>query len=167
MKYVTIVNNQEFEIEIGSDGTLTVNGEPRNVDFLSLGPALYSVITDNHSLEVVVDGDNGQYQVLMLGHLYEAQVLDERALMMAQRRGTLSTGSGDVHSPMPGLIVDVIVDAGDLIEPGQTVVILESMKMQNELKSPIAGTVESVHCSAGQTVDKNALLVVIKTENDT
>lgn len=162
MKYVTTVHNQEFEIEIGSDGEVTVNGEPRNVNFLNLGPALYSVITDNHSLEVVIDGDSGQYQVLMLGHLYEAQVLDERAMMMAQRRGALSTGSGEVHSPMPGLIVKVPVEAGELVEPGQTVIILESMKMQNELKSPIGGTVESVHCTAGQTVDKNALLVVIK-----
>ena len=162
MKYVTIVNNQEFEIEIGNDGTVTVNGEPRNVDFLSLGPALYSVITDNHSLEVVIDGASGQYEVLMLGHLYEAQVLDERALMMAQRRGTLSSGSGEVHSPMPGLIVDVTVEVGELVAPGQTVVILESMKMQNELKSPIDGVVESIHCSAGQTVNKSALLIVIK-----
>ena len=98
----------------------------------------------------------------MLGHLYEAQVLDERAMMMAQRRGALSTGSGEVHSPMPGLIVKVPVEVDELVEPGQTVIILESMKMQNELKSPIGGMVESVHCAAGQTVDKNALLIVIK-----
>ena len=162
MKYVTIINDTQFEIEIGKDGKLTVNGEPREVDFLSLGPSLYSVITDHHSLQVVIDGESGRYDVLMLGHLYEAQVLDERALMMAQRRGGLGGGSGEINSPMPGLVVKVQAEVGQTVEPGQTVIILESMKMQNELKSPIGGVVESIHCDAGQTVNKGALLAVIK-----
>ena len=162
MKYLTIINNQQFEIEISKDGELTVNGESRQVDFLSLGPSLYSLITDNTSLQVVVDGESGQYEVLMKGHLYETQVLDERALLMAQRRGGLSGGSGEVHSPMPGLIVAIPVEAGQTVNAGETVVILESMKMQNELKSPIAGVVESLNCKPKQTVDKNDLLVVIK-----
>lgn len=162
MKYITIINDQQFEIEIGSDGQLTVNGEPREVDFLSLGPALYSVITDHHSLEVVIDGESGKYDVLMLGHLYEAQVLDERALLMAQRRGGLGGGSGEIISPMPGLIVKVPVTVGQEVAQGETVVILESMKMQNELKSPVSGIIESVQCESGQTVDKGALLIVIK-----
>ncbi len=162
MKYLTIINNQQFEIEISKDGELTVNGEARQVDFLSLGPSLYSLITDNMSLQVVVDGESGQYEVLMQGHLYETQVLDERALMMAQRRGGLTAGSGEVHAPMPGLIVAVPVAVGQAVEAGETVVILESMKMQNELKAPIAGVIESVSCETAQTVDKNALLIMIK-----
>ena len=168
MKYITIINDQQFEIEIGSDGQLTVNGEPREVDFLSLGPSLYSVITDNHSLEVVIDGESGQYDVLMLGHLYEAQVLDERAMLMAQRRGGLGVSSGEIHSPMPGLIVKVPVAVGQEVAQGETLIILESMKMQNELNSPISGMVESVQVTAGQTVDKGALLVIVKalTQDD-
>jgi biotin carboxyl carrier protein len=82
--------------------------------------------------------------------------------MMAQRRGGLSTGSGEIHSPMPGLIVAIPVEVGQEVAAGQTVVILESMKMQNELKAPIAGVVETVNCHPKQTVEKNALLMVIK-----
>jgi biotin carboxyl carrier protein len=163
MKYVTIVNGQQFEIEIGKDGELSINGERRQVDFLNLGPSLYSLISNHLSLQVVVDGESGHYEVLMKGHLYEIQVLDERALMMAQRRGGLGASSGDLHSPMPGLIVAVQVEVGQGVMQGETLVILESMKMQNELKAPVDGVVESIKCEAGQTVDKGTLLVTVKT----
>ena len=162
MKYVTFVGDKQFEIEIGKDGEVIVNGEQRHVDFLNLGPSLYSLITDSSSLQVVVEGESGHYDVLVNGHLHETQVLDERALLMAQRRGGLVGGTGEINSPMPGLIVGVLVETGQTVEVGQTVVILESMKMQNELKTPVAGVIEEVACEVGQTVDKNARLVMVK-----
>lgn len=162
MKYVTIVNGQRYDIEIGNDGRLLVNGAPRQVDFLPLGPSLYSVIMNNQSLQLVIDGESGHYDVLLNGHLYETTVLDEHAMMMAQRRGGLVTKSGDLKAPMPGLIVQVPVAVGQEVAAGHTLVILESMKMQNELQAPVSGTVESVHCSAGQSVDKGDLLVVLR-----
>jgi len=67
---------------------------------------------------------------------------------------------------MPGLVVEIPVAVGDTVEAGQTVVILESMKMQNELKSPITGVVESIQASAGASVDKNAVLIVITEESE-
>lgn len=161
MKYVTILNGEQYEIEIDNDGGIKVNGESRDVDFLNLGGALYSVITQNKSLEVVIEDEDDKIAVLMGGRLYETQVLDERALLMAQRRGGLGGGSGEVHSPMPGMIVKVVVVVGQEVTQGQTVVILESMKMQNELKAPIDGTVKAVHVEGSQTVDKNTLLIEI------
>jgi len=161
MKYTTIINEEIFEIEVDKDNNVTVNGEPREVDFLALGPSLYSVIMDNASLQVVVDEDQGSYSVLLGGRLYEGQVLDERAMMMAQRRGGLMGASGEINAPMPGLVVKVVASEGTTVEAGQTVVILESMKMQNELKAPISGVVETVKVTDGQTVNKNDLLVVI------
>jgi biotin carboxyl carrier protein len=166
MKYVTIINDQQFEVEIDKNGGVTIDGNHHSVDFLSLGPSLYSVITDAQSLQVVIDDVDGRYEVLMAGRLYEAQVLDERALLMAQRRGGLGGGSGEVNAPMPGLIVAVSVNEGDTVVQGQTLVILESMKMQNELKCPTDGTVTSIKVSAGQTVDKNALLLVVEPPSD-
>lgn len=162
MKYVTTVNGKHFEIEVGNDGRLLVNGAERQVDFLSLGPSLYSVIMNNQSLQVVIDGESGRYDVLMNGHLYESTVLDEHAMMLGQRRGGLLTKSGDVSAPMPGLIVQVPVAIDQMVEEGETLVILESMKMQNELQAPVSGKIESINCSDGQTVDKGALLIVIR-----
>src|SRR5690606_19099764 len=136
------------------------------------GPSLYSMITDHRSFQVVVEGDSGHYDVLMNGHLYTTQVLDERALLMAQRRGGVVGGSGEIDSPMPGLSVGGLVEGGKRVAPGQMVqteqmvVIRESMKMHNELKIPAAGLIESVSREAGQTVDKNARLVVVNPVND-
>ena len=162
MKYVTIINGRRFEIEIDNDGRVLIDGEERDVDFLNLGGSLFSLITENKSFEAVIDDDEGRIAVMMRGRLFEAQVLDERAMLLMQRRGGLTASSGEVHAPMPGLIVEVTAVPGGEVAKGQTVIILESMKMQNELKSPIDGLVRAIHAEAGQAVEKNALLVEIK-----
>ena len=161
MKYVTIINDQSYEIEIDNDGAILVNGELRDVDFLNLGGSLYSIITENKSLEAVIDDDEGKIAVMMGGQLFETQVLDERAMLLVQRRGGLNITSSEVNAPMPGLIVMVTVELGQSVQQGDTVVILESMKMQNELKSPVAGVVTSIHVEARQAVDKGEMLVEI------
>ncbi len=163
MKYVTLINGETYEVEIDHGGSVLINGEERDVDFLNLGGDLFSVITENRSLEAVINDDEGNIAVMMSGRQFEAQVLDERALLMMQRRGGQATGSGEVKAPMPGLIVDVTTERGAVLAKGDTLIILESMKMQNELKSPIDGEVRAIHVEAGQAVDKNELLVEIKS----
>ncbi len=163
MRYTTIINGKKFEIDIDKQGKLLVNGEPREVDFMSLDAALYSVIMQNQSYEVVIEETDGIYEVSMGGRLYTAEVLDERAqLMMTQRTGT-SVGSGEISikSPMPGLIAAIPVTEGQEVKQGQTVIVLESMKMQNELKAPRDGTVQRISVAAGQSVEQNKLLVTL------
>ncbi len=163
MRYITTINGQQYEIDIDKDGNVSVNGKPRHVDFLQLDATLFSVITDSRSLEAVIEETRGKQQVMIGGHLFEAQVQDERTfLMMTRRKGQLSAESGEVVAPMPGLIVGVRVSAGDNVRKGQTVVILESMKMQNELKASLDGVIDKVMVQQGQTVDKDAVLVTIK-----
>ena len=164
MKYQTTVNGKQFEIEIDRDGNLFVDGKPRHVDFASLGETLYSVITDNDSHEVLVDErEEGGYQVQMGGRLYDVDVLDERALLLGNRRGGAVSDSGEVSikAPMPGMIVDVPVSEGEEVSEGQTVVILESMKMQNELKAPRDGVVQRIGVEPGQSVEQKKVLVTI------
>ena len=162
MKYVTVINKQQFEVEILADGKVLVNGIVREIDFLQMEATQYSVIKDNKSLEVVIDEhENGAYEILMAGRMYEAQVLDERALLMLNRKGGMKLDSGEMNSPMSGLIVQVNVVAGQVVTEGETLVILESMKMQNELKSPRSGMVQQVLVEQGQTVDKGTLLVIV------
>lgn len=166
MKYLAIINNQQYEIEIDKDGGVTLNGQPRHVDFMALDDSLYSLITDNQSLQVVIDEQQGHYSLLLRGRMYEGQVLDERAMLMMSRKGGFSAVSGDLRSPMPGLIVAVSVSVGQAVKEGQTVVVLESMKMQNELKSPIDGIVQSIEVQPGATVDKDAMLLVVAPLED-
>ena len=166
MKYVTTINGERFEIDIDKDGNLLVNGEPRDVDFRPLGSSLYSIIMDNRSFQAVIDEERGTYSVMILGRLYEGQVLDERAMLMAQRRVPVAGGSGELQAPMPGLIIKVRVEVGQEVRQGKTCVILESMKMQNELKAPVGGIVKTVFVESGQTVDKNDVLLTIEPANN-
>lgn len=163
MKYITTINDKKFEIEIQKDGSVLVNGQPRQVDFLELMPSLYSIIMESQSLEAVIDERDGQYQVLMSDRMYEGTVLDERAQLMLSRGGGGEEGSGEIsiRSPMPGLIVMVPVEEGQEVKKGQTVVILESMKMQNELKAPRDGTVQRISVQAGQSVEQKKVLITI------
>ena len=134
MKYVTTVNGVKFEIDIQPDGTLHVNGEPRAIDFLPLGDSpLYSIIMDNDSHELLVEERGGVVEVLTRGRLFTAEVLDERAQLLAARRNALSVDSGEIsiRAPMPGLIVAIPVNEAQEVKAGQTLIILESMKMQN------------------------------------
>lgn len=163
MKYITTINDKQFEIEIGNDGRVLVNGEPREVDFLPLEPSLYSIIMNNQSLQVVVGEDDGVYDVMMRGRRYEGKVLDERAQLMLMRGGLGESDSGEItiRSPMPGLVVAIPVTEGDAVVKGQTVIILESMKMQNELKSPRDGVVQRISVAPGESVEQKKILITI------
>ncbi len=163
MKYITTINDKTFEVDIDKDGGVTVNGEPRAVDFLALGGTLYSLIMNDQSIAAVIDEQHGSYEVEIGGRMYEANVLDERSQLMLARTGAGADDSGEISmkSPMPGLIVAVVVEEGQEIEAGQTVVILESMKMQNELKAPRKGIVARIHVSVGQSVEQKKILVTI------
>jgi biotin carboxyl carrier protein len=113
--------------------------------------------------EVVVEGAEDNVEVLLNGRLYTGTVLDERSQLMKSRRGGLEADSGEVtiRAPMPGLIAAVLCNEGDAVEAGQTLVILESMKMQNELKAPRAGTVQRVSVAANQTVEQRKVLITL------
>lgn len=164
MKYLTTINDKTFEIDIQGDGTLLVNGEKRNVDFRALGPAFYSIIMNNLSYELVIEErEEHQVEVFMQGRLYDAKVMDERAQLMAARTAMLMADSGEiaVKAPMPGLVVATPVPEGQAVKAGQTVIILESMKMQNELKAPRDGTLQKIHVAPGQSVEHNKILVTI------
>ena len=164
MKYITTINGVTFEIEIQRDGGLLVNGEPREVDFLPFEESsLYSIIMDNRSYEALVEEQGNLYEVLMQGQLFNVQVLDERAQLLASKRGApmVETGEISIKSPMPGLIVALLVSEGQSVSAGQTLVILESMKMQNELKAPRDGTVQRISVQAGQSVEINKPLITL------
>ena len=164
MKYQATVNGRTFEIEINADGRILVNGEPRAIDFRELREGeLYSLLVDHLSYEAVVEERDDQYHVLMAGDLYEVQVTDERSRRLASAFMALGDISGEVaiRAPMPGLIVRVPVGEGQAVAKGDTVVILESMKMENELKAPRDGTIRHVNVKAGDSVEQNKVLMTI------
>ncbi len=169
MKYYTKVHDKEYEIEIDHENQIVVNGEQHVIDFRQLQDAgLASLLINNRSLEAVMEEkDDGIWDVLILGQLYSVKVQDERTYRLAMARGTaVAGGEGDVHAPMPGIIIAVPVKVGDHVKQGDKVVILESMKMENELRAPRDGIVAQVHAQPGASVEKDAVLVVIETEEE-
>lgn len=156
------VEGHEFVVEVGAlprndePVTLTINGTPLTVSVSSLdGPeAIEWAVVGVHPYELSVDPDlrwidtpQGRYQI---------QVRDLEATVTRPR-----SGDGRVKAPIPGRIVRVLVEPGQTVQVGQPVVVLEAMKMENEIQAPRAGTVSDLHVSPGQTVKLHELLVEI------
>ena len=164
MKYITVVNDQEYIIEIDQESRIRVNDEVYGIDFLPLSEdGVLSLFIENKSLEAVVEKRDAIWQVLMKGELYSVNVQDERAYRLMQARGT-TEGGGDatIRSPMPGLIVDIPVVQGQSVAKGDKIVILESMKMENELRASGDGVVSRILVGKGDSVEKDQELVVIE-----
>lgn len=165
MKYITTINGNEYQVELLEYGRVVVNGKEYDTDVQTLSNSgVVSLIVNNRSYEAAVaPEERDSWQILLNGELYQARVQDERAYRLAKARGELDADTGEVptKSPMPGVIVSVPVAEGEAVTKGQTLVILESMKMENELKATRDGVVIGVKTSAGASVEKGAVLVII------
>jgi pyruvate carboxylase subunit B len=125
--------------------------------------AVRHIIVDGRSVPLVLrPGEGrGEWVVHAAGRRFEVQVVDERTRSINEMTGGAQTARGPkpLRAPMPGLVVRVEVEEGDSVAAGQGVVIVEAMKMENELKSDGGGVVSRVHVVAGQAVEKGAMLV--------
>lgn len=164
MKYITTVGDKQFLVEIIDDQHVSVDGKVYEVDFESVsGQPVYSLIVDGKSHESYVAQVDDIWQVLMRGRLYPVSVEDEREqrLRAAAGGGVTETGEFHLKSPMPGLVVTIPVSEGQEVKKGQVLLILESMKMQNELKSPRDGKVNRIKVKAGESVEQRQTLLSV------
>ena len=165
MKYATTVGERTYIIEINRDGEIVIDGERFAADLYPIdGLGTYSLLLNHESYEALVEMREGQIGVLLRGRFYPIEVKDERAVRLAQasRGFGVPTGEVVIKSPMPGLIVAVRVNPGEEVAKGQALVILESMKMENELKAPRAGRVGVVRVEPRQAVEQGQTLVTIE-----
>jgi len=165
MKYIATIDGTEYQIEVIDDRHIRIGETVREVDFVAVGnQPVYSLLVDGKSFEAYVYPEEEDWQVLLVGQQFPVKVEEEREKRLSKPPGSSVSQTGEYHlkAPMPGLIVSVAVSEGQVIEKGQVLVILESMKMQNELKSPRAGTVERIRVKAGDSVElKQTLLSVL------
>ncbi len=164
MKYLTTVGDKTFTIEINDDRHIVVDGKTYVVDLEAMSSqSLYSLLLDSHSFESFIDEAEEGWRVLLRGDLYDVTVVDERAARLAKSAGGMTAQSGDYHlkAPMPGVIVSVPVSEGQTVKKGDILVILESMKMQNELKSPREGMVARIKAKSGDNVEQSQVLVTV------
>ncbi len=161
----------EHEIEIGSPASGADAGEthcrldsesPIRANWVRIAPGRYSILLGNRSYEVHVTpapGADGarEYSVKVGSDLYRVELHDPRA--WKGHRASEHKGPQDVSAPMPGKVVKVLVDEGDEVQDGQGLLVIEAMKMQNELRSPRAGRVERIYATEGAGVETGAPLV--------
>ena len=154
----------EFLIEILDDHRVSVDGKIVEVDFESVqSQPVFSLIVDGKSYEAYVYQGEDDLEVLVKGRLYHSRVEDERErrLRAASGGGVKETGTFYLKAPMPGLIVSVSVEEGQEVKKGDVLLILESMKMQNELKSPRDGKVSRVRVKTGDNVERKQTMLSV------
>jgi biotin carboxyl carrier protein len=165
MKYITTINSKEFLIEVFDEHQVFINGRQLDVDFNSVsGQPIYSLLVDGRSFEGFVYSGEDAWEVLLMGRQFPVQVEDEREKRLQAAAGRTISESGEYHmkAPMPGMIVSIPVSENQSIEKGQVLVILESMKMQNELKSPRDGIVSRIRIKPGESVEQRQTLLSVK-----
>jgi biotin carboxyl carrier protein len=169
MRYYVTVDGETFEVDLSGE-VPTVDGESLAAELTrSPGTPTIHLLANGRSHTLVASRrDRHGWDLHLDGERYAAEVVDERtrAIQAMTGQGQGPRGPKPVMAPMPGLVVRVAVSPGDRVEAGQSVVIMEAMKMENDLKAEGAGVVESVAAVPGQAVEKGMVLVAFRAEEE-
>ncbi len=140
-----------------------LRGQVHVVDAFRHDYGTLSLIVDNASYSAMLDWRGADVKVRLRHSTFPLEVLDEKRLRLRRAAGRFAAeGRQVVVAPMPGRVVKVLVRAGDAVRRGQGLVVVEAMKMENELKAPKDGKVVEVHVAEGQAVDANAKLCTVE-----
>ena len=163
MKYTVTVNDAEFVVDL--------DGEKARIDDTSIRARLAEanggaerVLTigdEVHRVVVRAGETRGRYTLWVDGYRFEVEALDERSRAIRDLAAASSApkGPAPLIAPMPGMIVRINVNEGDVVKPGQGLVVMEAMKMENELRATAGGAVRRVLVAPGTAVEKGALLL--------
>lgn len=160
MNYTVKIGKNEYQIKVNNN-RVTVNGEPVHSRLIRLNNnGLYVLRHDDRDVEVhIQDTEAGVVEVVIAGQRVVAQVDTPQR---RERRKKDGPQAGTVMAPMPGLVISVNASEGDEVQQGQVLAVLESMKMQMQMRAPIAGRVTRVAARNGAQVEKGTLLVQIE-----
>ena len=165
MKYYVTMNDQETEVDIREEkGEVlgTLDGKTYRLHCSVVEPgSKYSVLIGHESLNVTVNPLASELAMVISGHLYSTRVLDERERGALALEKTREQKGGVEKSVMPGIVRKIFVTEGDEVEAGSPLLILEAMKMENEIVASGVGVVSKVHIKQGDAVNSNDPLVTI------
>jgi biotin carboxyl carrier protein len=168
MRLAIELEGQTHDVELVRVGQILrcyVDGKALEADAVELAPGIYSILMDGKSLEVRVE-PRAETAAIGLrltvgGREYSAEVRDPRHWRRHRGVAAEAEGRQQVLAPMPGKIIRVLVKAGDSVEMKQGLLVVEAMKMQNEIRSPKSGTVERLMATEGQAVNTGEVLAII------
>jgi biotin carboxyl carrier protein len=166
MKYEITINGAQRSVEFtppkneGLRTAFTVDGRPVEADAIRISRGAYSIILGGRSLEVTAEETSGGLLLRVNGREFQAEIFDPRSWRRGHGAGIELEGRQQLVAPMPGKIVRVLVAAGEKVSAGQGLLVIEAMKMQNEIRSPKSGTIEKL-AEEGQTVNAGEVLAVV------
>jgi biotin carboxyl carrier protein len=141
---------------------ISLDGQPVNADAVEIDPNTLSVLLEGQAYEVrVTPAPDGVLSLETGLQEFTAEVVDPRAWRGRRHGGQEAEGRQQIVAPMPGKVVRILVQAGDKVEAGQGLLVVEAMKMQNEIRSPKGGTVERLHVKEGQPVNAGEVLCIV------
>lgn len=166
MIYEVSEGKETFRVELKESGEgvyeLTIDGRTVHVDAAKSGRTVYSIIEEGRQFEGMVEERSGDgFDVMVAGQLFRIGAIDERTRLLSASARASTSGPQTVIAEMPGKIVKVQITAGEPVTEGQGCVVIEAMKMENEITSPIDGVVSEVSVSEGDTVEGGASLFVV------
>jgi biotin carboxyl carrier protein len=160
-----MVNGEEIELEF-VDGIMMVQGRPIDASLVEVGPATYSLLLDGKSYEVTVQPNGRGSEITESGTRSEVRLLDRASILLDRFEGSRNRKKRplEIQAPMPGLVLAVEVQEGDTVVSGQGVIVLEAMKMENEILSTVAGIVSKVHVGTRDAVTKGQVMVTLAAD---
>ena len=165
MKYEVHISGKTRIVELQRDASgwkATVDGYPAAADVVEIAPNTFSVLAGGHSHEVCVTPYPDGRLILQTGRFeFDAEVQDPRAWSGRRHGGAEAEGRQQILAPMPGKVIRVLVKTGDDVKAGQGLLVVEAMKMQNEIRSPKNGKVERVMAEEGQAVNAGEVLCIV------
>ena len=165
MKYAAIIQGQRLEIELNRNGQgvieAEIDGRPYQLEGKAVEPGIYWLTWNNQSLQIGVTQNLDGYVVSLPGRRIEVAILDSRS---ALRRAAQHSQDGvfQLRAPMPGKVIKLLVAEGAEVQANQGIVVLEAMKMQNEIKSPKKGVVRKLGVTEGAAVNSGDLLATVE-----
>jgi biotin carboxyl carrier protein len=164
-RFTALVGDETRSVEVVpvADGRfeVTIDGRTRIVDARATGRVSWSLVIDEVATEVSVVARGDAFAVQIGGRTDRFRLLDERA-MRAHRKSAGDQGDREVRAAMPGKVVTVLVEVGTKVERGQGLLVIEAMKMENEVSAPRAGTVQEIRVKPGQAVEPGELLAIVE-----
>ena len=148
-------------LQAGERPRWTIDGQRLEADATAVSPGIYSILINGKSFDVRVECLGSQLRVITSGREFSVLVQDEREWRRNRAGSVEAEGRQQVLAPMPGKIVRVLVSAGDSVRAGQGLLVVEAMKMQNEIRAPKSGTIDRVRVVEGQTVNAGEVVVII------
>jgi biotin carboxyl carrier protein len=165
MKFDVVISGKTRGVELQRDADrwrISLGGAPLDVDALEIAPNIFSILLNGQSHEVrIAPAPDGTLTLQTGHHEFTAEVLDPRAWRGRRHGAVEAEGRQQITAPMPGKVVRLLVQPGDKVQAGQGLLVVEAMKMQNEVRSPQTGTVERLLVQEGQPVNAGQALAWI------